>query len=93
MHKNTVESPGYGHHHTAYFIITSIAFCHFLNDMMSSSLLPSVFPMFKALLHLRVGRQRLRHRIRARQLLRRRHAGHEEQAKEDDCALLHNPDY
>jgi FSR family fosmidomycin resistance protein-like MFS transporter len=49
---NTAETPGYGRHHTAYFIIASIAFCHFLNDMMSSSLLPSVFPMFKALLHL-----------------------------------------
>lgn len=52
MDTKTAEAPGYGRHHTAYFIITSIAFCHFLNDMMSSSLLPSVFPMFKALLNL-----------------------------------------
>jgi MFS transporter, FSR family, fosmidomycin resistance protein len=39
-------------HQPVWFILSSIALCHFLNDMMSSSLLPSVFPMFKALLHL-----------------------------------------
>jgi MFS transporter, FSR family, fosmidomycin resistance protein len=52
VEKNTGEAPGHGHHHTVYFVLTSIAFCHLLNDMMSSSLLPSVFPMFKELLHL-----------------------------------------
>jgi FSR family fosmidomycin resistance protein-like MFS transporter len=49
---NRVEAPGLERHHTVYFILTSIAFCHLLNDMMSSSLLPSVFPMFKSLLDL-----------------------------------------
>jgi MFS transporter, FSR family, fosmidomycin resistance protein len=52
MERNGVETISHGRHHTVYFILTSIAFCHLLNDMMSSSLLPSVFPMFKALLHL-----------------------------------------
>ncbi len=52
MNRNALEAPSYEQHHTVYFILTSIAFCHFLNDMMSTSLLPSVFPMFKALLHL-----------------------------------------
>ena len=35
---------------TVYFILTSVAVCHLLNDMMSSSLLPSLYPMFKTLL-------------------------------------------
>ena len=42
-------------HHPVYFILTSIAVCHLLNDMMSSSLLPSIYPIFKALLHLSFG--------------------------------------
>jgi MFS transporter, FSR family, fosmidomycin resistance protein len=37
---------------TVYSVLASIALCHLLNDLMSSSLLPSVFPMFKELLHL-----------------------------------------
>ena len=37
---------------TVYFILTSVAVCHLFNDMISSSLLPSVYPMFKAQLHL-----------------------------------------
>jgi FSR family fosmidomycin resistance protein-like MFS transporter len=49
---NTAKAPAEGQQHTVYFILTSIAVCHLLNDMMSSSLLPSVFPMFKELLHL-----------------------------------------
>jgi FSR family fosmidomycin resistance protein-like MFS transporter len=40
---------------TVYFILTSVAVCHLLNDMISSSLLPSVYPMFKTLLHLSFG--------------------------------------
>jgi FSR family fosmidomycin resistance protein-like MFS transporter len=52
MDGTTVKTPVYERHKTAYFILTSIAFCHLLNDMMSSSLLPSVFPLFKTLLHL-----------------------------------------
>jgi MFS transporter, FSR family, fosmidomycin resistance protein len=39
-------------HRTVYSVIAAVALCHFLNDLMSSSLLPSVFPMFKDLLHL-----------------------------------------
>jgi len=41
-------------HRTVYFILTSIAVCHMLNDAMSS-LLPSIYPMFKSLLHLSFG--------------------------------------
>jgi MFS transporter, FSR family, fosmidomycin resistance protein len=52
MSVNTAATADYRKHQPVYFILTSIAFCHLLNDMMSSSLLPSVFPMFKALLHL-----------------------------------------
>ena len=37
---------------TVYFILTSVAVCHMLNDMMSSSLLPSLYPMFKTMLNL-----------------------------------------
>ena len=40
--------------HTVYFILTSVAVCHLLNDMMAS-LLPSIYPMFKSLLHLSFG--------------------------------------
>ncbi|MGD0658820.1 MAG: MFS transporter [Syntrophorhabdales bacterium] len=39
---------------TVYFILASVAICHLLNDMMSS-LLPSIYPMFKNLLHLSFG--------------------------------------
>jgi FSR family fosmidomycin resistance protein-like MFS transporter len=42
-------------HHPVYFILTSVAVCHLLNDMMSSSLLPSIYPIFKELLHLSFG--------------------------------------
>lgn len=52
MAKDSVATPAYGRHKTVYFILTSVAICHLLNDMMSSSLLPSVFPLFKTLLHL-----------------------------------------
>jgi FSR family fosmidomycin resistance protein-like MFS transporter len=52
MAEDVVEAPGFGRHQTVYFILTSVAVCHLLNDMMSSSLLPSVFPLFKALLNL-----------------------------------------
>ncbi len=52
MAKDSVATPAYGRHKTVYFILTSVAVCHLLNDMMSSSLLPSVFPLFKTLLHL-----------------------------------------
>jgi len=45
----------YRRHQTVYFILTSIAVCHLLNDMMSSSLLPSIYPIFKSLLHLSFG--------------------------------------
>ncbi len=40
---------------TVYFVLTSVAVCHLLNDLISTSLLPSVYPMFKALLHLSFG--------------------------------------
>jgi MFS transporter, FSR family, fosmidomycin resistance protein len=39
---------------TVYFILTSVAVCHLLNDSMQS-LLPSTYPMFKGLLHLSFG--------------------------------------
>jgi MFS transporter, FSR family, fosmidomycin resistance protein len=52
MAKDAVKTPAYGRHQTVYFVLTSIAVCHLLNDMMSSSLLPSVFPLFKSLLNL-----------------------------------------
>ncbi|MGD0230463.1 MAG: MFS transporter [Syntrophorhabdales bacterium] len=42
-------------HQTVYFILTSVAVCHLLNDMISSSLLPSIYPIFKTLLHLSFG--------------------------------------
>jgi FSR family fosmidomycin resistance protein-like MFS transporter len=47
-----MKTQAHNKHQPVYFILTSIAVCHLLNDMMSSSLLPSVFPMFKELLHL-----------------------------------------
>jgi FSR family fosmidomycin resistance protein-like MFS transporter len=50
--EDVIEAPGFGRHRTVYFILTSVAVCHLLNDMMSSSLLPSVFPLFKTLLNL-----------------------------------------
>jgi len=37
-----------------YFILTSVGVCHLLNDSMAS-LLPSIYPMFKSLLHLSFG--------------------------------------
>src|SRR5208337_5095896 len=40
--------------HPVYFILTSVAVCHLLNDMMAS-LMPSIYPMFKSLLHLNYG--------------------------------------
>ncbi len=52
MARDVIDTPEYGRHRTVYFILTSVAVCHLLNDMMSSSLLPSVFPIFKSLLHL-----------------------------------------
>ena len=39
---------------TVYFILTSVAVCHVLTDSMAS-LLPSIYPMFKSLLHLTYG--------------------------------------
>jgi FSR family fosmidomycin resistance protein-like MFS transporter len=48
------RGPSYKRQHTVYFILTSIAVCHLLNDMMSS-LLPSIYPMFKSMLHLSFG--------------------------------------
>jgi len=50
-----IDTLTYRRHHTVYFILTSVAVCHLLNDMMSSSLLPSIYPMFKASLHLSFG--------------------------------------
>ena len=44
----------YRRQHAVYFILTSVAVCHLLNDMMAS-LLPSIYPMFKTLLHLSFG--------------------------------------
>ena len=49
MARDVIEAPGFGRHQTVYFILTSVAVCHLLNDMMSSSLLPSIYPMFKTL--------------------------------------------
>ena len=49
------ERPASRQQRTVYFILTSVAVCHLLNDMMSSSLLPSMYPMFKSLLHLSFG--------------------------------------
>ena len=40
--------------HAVYFILTSVGVCHLLNDSMAS-LLPSIYPMFKSLLHLSFG--------------------------------------
>lgn len=52
MNNDYTKAPDYGRHQTVYFILGSVAVCHLLNDMMSSSLLPSIYPIFKALLHL-----------------------------------------
>ncbi len=49
------ERPASRQQRTVYFVLTSIAVCHLLNDMVSSSLLPSMYPMFKSLLHLTFG--------------------------------------
>ncbi len=49
------KRPASRQQHTVYFVLTSIAVCHLLNDMVSSSLLPSMYPMFKSLLHLTFG--------------------------------------
>lgn len=46
--------PSYRRQHAVYFILTSVAVCHLLNDMMGS-LMPSIYPMFKSLLHLNYG--------------------------------------
>jgi len=46
--------PTYRRQHAFYFILTSVAVCHLLNDMMAS-LMPSIYPMFKSLLHLSFG--------------------------------------
>ena len=40
--------------HAVYFILASVAVCHLMNDMMAS-LMPSIYPMFKSLLHLSFG--------------------------------------
>ncbi|MGD0229573.1 MAG: MFS transporter [Syntrophorhabdales bacterium] len=49
-----LEAVASGRRQTVYFILTSVAACHLLNDMMAS-LLPSMYPMFKSLLHLSFG--------------------------------------
>ncbi|MGD0237081.1 MAG: MFS transporter [Syntrophorhabdales bacterium] len=46
--------PSYRRQHPVYFILASVAVCHLLNDMMAS-LMPSIYPMFKSLLHLSFG--------------------------------------
>ncbi|HUL31926.1 MAG TPA: MFS transporter [Thermodesulfobacteriota bacterium] len=46
--------PSYRRQHAVYFILTSVAVCHLLNDS-TVSLMPSVYPMFKSLLHLSFG--------------------------------------
>ena len=46
--------PAYKRQQTVYPILASVAVCHLLNDMMAS-LLPSIYPMFKDLLHLSFG--------------------------------------
>jgi FSR family fosmidomycin resistance protein-like MFS transporter len=48
------QDHGFGKNETVYFILTSVAVCHLLNDSMQS-LLPSVYPMFKSALHLSFG--------------------------------------
>ena len=44
----------YTHHRTVYYILASISVCHMLTDS-TASLLPSIYPMFKSLLHLSFG--------------------------------------
>jgi FSR family fosmidomycin resistance protein-like MFS transporter len=46
--------PAYRRQHVLYSILASVAVCHLLNDMMAS-LLPSIYPMFKSMLHLSFG--------------------------------------
>ncbi len=55
MNRIASETLAYRGQRTVYFILTSVAVCHLLNDMMSSSLLPSLYPTFKDLLHLSFG--------------------------------------
>jgi FSR family fosmidomycin resistance protein-like MFS transporter len=49
-----VQVHRFGKNETVYFVLTSVAVCHLLNDSMAS-LLPSMYPMFKSLLHLSFG--------------------------------------
>ena len=49
-----VQGHRLGKNETVYFILTSVAVCHVLTDSMAS-LLPSIYPMFKSLLHLSFG--------------------------------------
>jgi FSR family fosmidomycin resistance protein-like MFS transporter len=49
-----VQGHRFGKNETVYSILTSVAVCHLLNDSMGS-LLPSIYPMFKSLLHLSFG--------------------------------------
>jgi MFS transporter, FSR family, fosmidomycin resistance protein len=49
-----VEIHRFGKNETVYFILASVAVCHALNDT-TVSLMPSVYPMFKSLLHLSFG--------------------------------------
>jgi len=49
--RSAFQTAPFGHHKTLYFILASIGVCHALNDSMSS-LLPSIYPMLKDLLHL-----------------------------------------
>ncbi|HUJ88723.1 MAG TPA: MFS transporter [Syntrophorhabdales bacterium] len=48
------QAPISAQQQTVYFILTSVAVCHVLTDSMAS-LLPSIYPMFKTLLHLSFG--------------------------------------
>lgn len=54
MTTSTLQTASSRQPHTTYFILASVAVCHLLNDMMAS-LLPSIYPMFKSLLHLSFG--------------------------------------
>jgi FSR family fosmidomycin resistance protein-like MFS transporter len=51
---DNVQTPPFRQQQTVYSILTSVAVCHLLNDSMGS-LLPSIYPMFKSLLHLSFG--------------------------------------
>ena len=48
------QTPTSSQQHPVYFILMSVAVCHVLNDSMVS-MLPSIYPMFKSLLHLSFG--------------------------------------